>query len=263
MSDPGSPERKRRKTPGRLPFCRASFALVATVGFLQVGSTAVAAHGTGSGGWYLIGLPWVLSLVVGAGLVAGVFAATGGSSLGVSVEPATVGRAVGAVLLVLGGVTALSALTRRPAVGLAGVATGAVGGGVVVRYGGCGVCADATVGAIVLHRLVEGLTLAAAYAAGSAVGAVGAAILAGHTVAECAAVGGNPAFERRRAVGAVLAIEAVFICGVVLGTVSAVVVPAPSRLAVLGLVGGLLAVLGADEVRSARHAVGGARSVAR
>jgi hypothetical protein len=157
MSDPGSPERKRRRTPGRLPVRRASLALVATVGFVQVGSTAVAAHGTDSGGWYLVGLPWVLALVAGAGLVAGVLAATGEPSLGVRVEPATVGRAVGAVLLVLGGVAALSALTRRRAVGLAGVAAGAVGGGVVVRYGGCGVCADATVGAVALHRLVEGL----------------------------------------------------------------------------------------------------------
>ena len=106
----------------------------------------------------------------------------------------------------------------------------------------CGACADAALGAVTLHRGLEGVALATVYAADAALGLLGAAAVAAHAAA------------KRHAVAAVCLVQAGFVGGVVGRGVVGAVPPAVDA-SVLALAGGVLLVVGAREARR-RHAAG-------
>lgn len=216
---------------------------------LFFGVIPAAAHGTGGIDGDGIGLPLVLAVVVLLGVLAGVLAAVGRGHSSTTVLSRLVGRAVGPLLAGIGGTAVLSVAFQQPTTGVGGAAVGLTAGVLVATRGGCGLCADVTVGAIAVHRLVEGITLAALSVAGSSLGVLAILVLLGHTVAECVALGGQSELGQLRAIGAVLVVEAVFVLGAVLGTVGLVTAGAVPRLWVAAVVGGLLVALGIAELR--------------
>lgn len=207
-------------------------------------STPAAGHGAAA---VSTGLPFslVVAGIVSVSLIGGglVLAAYG------QLPPST--RAAVPLLVVALGLAALSfAVTRATAVTLVGSAAG-VG---VVYFGrnvavtDCGGCADAALGAVTLHRGLEGAVLATVYAADAALGLVGAVIVAGHAAAETAAVGSLYATAgRRHALAAVLVVQVGFVGGVAAGWGIVDGVSPAVETGLLALVGGILLTVGARE----------------
>jgi hypothetical protein len=173
--------------------------------------------------------------------------------------PWSVGR-VALPLLVFGlGVAALAlAVTRATAATVVGLAAG-VGVVYLARDAAltdCGTCADAALGAVTLHRGLEGVVLATVYAADAALGLVGALVVAGHAAAETAAVGSLYATAGRGyALAAVLVVQAGFVVGVAAGWSAVAGVSPTAEAGLLALVGGVLLAVGTREARR-RHVVG-------
>jgi zinc transporter ZupT len=169
------------------------------------------------------------------------------------------GRAALPVLVVALGVAALAlAVTQAAAATLVGLAAG-VSVVYVARDAAvtdCGTCADAALGAVTLHRGLEGVVLATIYAADAALGLVGALVVAGHAAAETAAVGSlyAPA-GRRDALAAVLVVQTGFVGGVAAGWGIVGGVSPTAEAGLLALVGGVLLAVGTRETRR-RHVVG-------
>jgi hypothetical protein len=220
-------------------------------------STPVAAHGTtatASG----LAFPAVVVASVGASLL-------GGGTVLALIDPAArVGgadRVVPFLLLALGCLSIGLALDGEPL----GVAAGATAGvGIVATARGravtdCGACADAALGAVTLHRGLEGAVLATLYAADAALGLVGATLLAVHAMAETAAVGSLYATTRRVALGAVCLLQVGFVVGVVAGWRLIDAVPPVAETGALALVGAVLLAVG---VREGYHRYADERTVA-
>jgi len=217
-------------------------ALLATVT-----ATPTAAHGvdTVSTG---LAFPLVIAAVVGTSLLGGglVLAFVGRSTRSGYrwVLPLSV--------VALGGTALALAATRAAAMAVVGTV---VGCGVVyvardAAITDCGACADAALGAVILHRGFEGVVLATVYAADAALGLAGAGLVAGHATAETAAVGSlYAAAGRRYVLGAVLVVQAGFVVGVALGWGVVDAVPATVQAGLLALVGGVLLTVGGREVR--------------
>jgi zinc transporter ZupT len=216
-------------------------------------STPAAAHGTA---------------VTAAGLAfpAVVAASVGASLFGGGVVLAVVDRlprsrgAVPPFFLVLGCLSVALAFDGAPVGAGLGVAAGV---GVVALARGhaltdCGACADAALGAVTLHRGLEGVVLATVYAADAALGLLGAVVLAVHAAAETAAVGSLYAGARRRAVAAVCLLQAGFVVGVAVGWVAVDAVSPAAEAGLLALVGGVLLAVG---VRKGYTHYAGRRSV--
>lgn len=165
-----------------------------------------------------LGLLAVVGLAVAAGLVAGLAVV----ALHVDVVPTATHRLellVGPALVALGLAAAVELGGERP-----GLAAGAVAGGGLAaavdarRHRGAGGRAGTALGAVALHRFVEGVALAAAFAADVVVGLLGAVVLASHVALETACVGGLWArVDRRRAVVAVVLVQATFLAGTLAG----------------------------------------------
>lgn len=215
-------------------------------------STPAAAHGLTAAATGLA-FPIVVASVVAVSLLGGglVFGAHGRLSWPPS-------RSLVPILVVALGAAALSlAVTRAMAVAILGTAVGV--GAVYVGRGAsvtdCGTCADATLGAVTLHRGLEGIVLATVYAADAALGLAGAGVLAVHAMAETAAVGSlyAPA-GRRYALLAVCLVQAGFVLGVAAGWRVVDGVPPAAQAALLALVGGILVAVGTREARR-RHVV--------
>jgi hypothetical protein len=215
-------------------------------------STPATAHGvtaTATG----LGFPLVVAGVVATSLFGGglVLAVHGRFS-----RPAS--RSLAPILVVALGAAALSlAVTRAMAVALLGtvVGVGVVYAGRGASVTDCGACADATLGAVTLHRGLEGVVLATVYAADAALGLAGAGVVAVHAAAETAAVGSlyAPA-GHRYALVAVCLVQAGFVLGVAAGWRVVDGVPPATQAALLALVGGILVAVGILEVRR-RHVV--------
>jgi hypothetical protein len=191
---------------------------------------------------------------VGLTLPAAVAASVGASLLGGGLVLAVASRrsirgAVPPLLLALGGLAAVLALDADSAA-LLGLGAG---GALVVATRGralsdCGACADATLGAVTLHRALEGVVLAALYTADAALGLVAAGVLAVHAAAETAAVGSLYASRsRRRAVCAVCLVQLGFVAGVAVGSSALGGVPPAVETGVLAFVGGVLLAAGTRE----------------
>lgn len=234
------------RVPSRRRCRRAAATTLAALAGLSLGVVPVAAHGAERTRDAAGVDPWlVVAAVTAIGLVAG-GVATGRrteSSDGTRRYDAAIG-----VLLVAVGVTAvLSVGLRQPWVGVAGTVVGGVAGVLTATWGGCGLCADVTAGAVALHRFVEGVALAALLAAGSSLTLVGAVVVSGHAVAECLAVGGRSGVSPGRAVGGVVLVQVVFVLGVLVATTGLVPVADLPRAWLVTVVGGGLSALGIAE----------------
>ena len=162
--------------------------------------------------------------------------------------------ALPALVFALGAAALALAVTQATASALVGLAAG-VGVVSVARDGitDCGTCADAALGAVTLHRGLEGVVLATVYAADAALGLAGALVVAGHAAAETAAVGSLYATAGRRyALAAVLVVQAGFVVGVGAGWQVVAGVPPAAEAGLLALVGGVLLAVGTRETRR-RH----------
>jgi hypothetical protein len=201
-----------------------------------------------------VAFPLVVAGVVGLSLGGGALVLV--ASARADCPSAAVHRvAVPLLVLALGGAALALALTRSLGTALAGALVGAsvvyLARGAAVTD--CGVCADAALGAVTLHRGFEGAVLATVYAADAALGLVGALVIAVHATAETAAVGSlyAPA-GRRYAVAAVVAVQAGFVVGVAAGWEIVGGVPPTAEAGLLALVGGVLLAVGGREARR-RH----------
>ncbi|AXG06770.1 hypothetical protein DU500_10200 [Haloplanus rubicundus] len=205
-------------------------------------STPAAAHGTAATAAGLA-FPAVVAASVGASLF-------GGGVVLAAVDRLPRSRgAVPPLFLFLGGLSVALALDGAPVGAGLGVAAGV---GVVALARGhaltdCGACADATLGAVTLHRGLEGVVLATVYAADAALGLLGAVVLAVHAAAETAAVGSLYAGARRRALAAVCLLQAGFVGGVAVGWVAVDAVSPAAEAGLLALVGGVLLAVGVRE----------------
>lgn len=248
---------------------------VAVVALVVAGSRVASAHEgahAGSGG-ASVAFPVVLWVPVFAGLLGGLVAVSA-RRRGVSTGHGAIATVVfGALVLALGGAFAVTALADRSAVAVAGVCAGAVAtygystrvrgrrradtgfrddehtghrGGLDGRQHG-----HVTLWGLCGHRLLEGVAVGTLYAASAAVGAVGVAVIAGHTALETAAVGGLFGTRRRRVLVAVVYVQVAYLVGAVAGTAGAVTVPDPVHDASVGLLAGVLLLVGATTLRTA------------
>lgn len=187
-------------------------------------SGTASAHGVGDEAG-AVGFTLVVGLAVGTGLLVGLVTVLRGTG------DAAVGRAriaglVGPTLIVLGALAVLTVASRRLLVAGGGLLVGAgLAWGLRWRVGGAhadhGTCANTALGAVTVHRVVEGVSLASIYATGSAVGLVGAVVLAGHATVETAAVGGLFGLSSRsRGAAAVGVVQAAFLAGALAGAVA-------------------------------------------
>jgi hypothetical protein len=213
-------------------------------------STPVSAH-VGAAAATGLSFPLVVAGVVLVSLLGGGFVLGAYGRL-----PSSPGRAaLPALVFALGAAALALAVTRAAAATLVGLAAG-VGIVYAVRDAAitdCGACADAALGAVTLHRGLEGVVLATVYAADAALGLAGALVVAGHAAAETAAVGSlyAPA-GRRYALAAVLVVQTGFVVGVAAGWRVAIGVPPTAEAGLLALVGGVLLAVGSREARR-RH----------
>lgn len=222
-----------------------------TAGLVGLSGT-VAAHGPRGHGGEPVAFAVVVGLPVVAGLGGGAIALWRLRANRTTPSGHRVGLVLGVTLAVLGVTFAASAVTTSRSLGLAGGAVGAISALWAVRgsgasHGGCH--ADLALGAVSIHRLVEGLAIGALYTAGAAVGHIGAVFLAGHTALETAAVGGVYATShgRIRAVGAVLLVQTGYAAGAVVGLGVAGALPASARALAIAVAGGALLIVGAGE----------------
>lgn len=222
-----------------------------TAGVVGLSGTATA-HGPQSHGGEPVAFAVVVGLPIVAGLGGGVLAIRGLRMVRMAPSGRRLGVVLGVTFAVLGATFAVSAVTTSRQIGLVGGTVGAVGALWVSRSDepqnrGCH--ADLTLGAVSVHRLLEGLALGALYSAGAAVGLISAVLLAGHTAFETAAVGGlhTASARRSRAVGAVLLVQASYAVGAFVGLGVADALPASARVAAIAIAGGALLIVGASE----------------
>lgn len=225
------------------------------VGLLVFSTTASAHDGVGIAGPPL-GFVAVVTLPALAGLLGGLVVLRSRHSVG---RAATLRRrelVVGLLLVVLGGTFVFAALATGLTVTVVG---GIVGVGVAAVVASRGSTPDAdstghahlTLGAVCTHRVFEGVLVGALYSTGAAVGLFGAVVLAGHTALETAAVGGLYAGDggRRRAPTAVVAVQAGYVLGALVGLGVTLSIPVGVRTITLAVAGGVLVAVGLGETR--------------
>ncbi|MFC7097485.1 hypothetical protein [Halobaculum marinum] len=222
-------------------------------------STPASAHGASAVATGL-SFPLVVAGVVLVSLLGGGVALVASGRRSWSTRLARVSGRAGlpALVFALGAAALALAVTRAAAATVVGLSVG-VSAVFLARGAGvtdCGACADAALGAVTLHRGLEGVVLATVYAADAALGLAGALVVAGHAAAETAAVGALYATAGRRyALATVLVVQAGFVVGVaagwgVVGSVSPI-----TEAGLLALVGGVLLAVATREARR-RHVAG-------
>ncbi len=210
-------------------------------------STPASAHG-GTAAATGLSFPLVAAGIVLVSLVGGGFVLVTYGRL-----PWSTGRAaLPALVFALGAAALAFAVTRAVGAALVGLAAGA-GAVYFARDAAitdCGTCADAALGAVTLHRGLEGVVLATIYAADAALGLAGALVVAGHAAIETAVVGSLYATAGRRyALGAVLVVQTGFVGGVAAGWGVISGVSPTTEAGLLALVGGVLLAVGIREGR--------------
>jgi hypothetical protein len=163
---------------------------------------------------------------------------------------------LGLLLVVLGCWAAVVAVIRGPALAAVVATFGAVAAWslrdfAVVGHRGCD---QAALGAVVLHRFVEGTLLAALYAADAAVGVGAALVLAVHAAAETGAIAGLWSAGRWRWV-VVAVVQTGFVAGAFGGGVVARYVTPSASVAVLGFLGGALIATGVATTSTRQHGI--------
>jgi len=232
-------------------------AAVGVLGPTVACSEVASAHGAHGGG-LPVGFAIAAALPIVVGLAGGL---AGASRRAGAISGPRVGTALGLAFLALGAGLLSHAAAGAPAPSVGFAAVGAVA--VRALSGRCGDRrgADAALAAVGVHRFAEGAALAVAYGVGAAVGAVGAVVLAGHAAVETAVVGRVCVrIGRRRALAAVLAVQACFLVGALVGA-SAVPTPARAGGAALAVASGVLLALGEGELDLGRAVADGFSAV--
>lgn len=223
---------------------------VATVALVTIPGVA-AAHGSPASDGIDAGFAVVVGLPVVAGLAGGAVALGRGRHER-SIATGHVGRPFGFLLVALGATLVVSALPSSPVLGVAG-ATGGFCAALVVTHRDALVghrCspADLTVGAVSLHRILEGLALGALYAGGMVAGLAGAVVVAGHAALETAAVGGLYGSYRRRSVIGVALVQVGYVVGAGVGFASSTAVPPSIQAGIAAVAGGFVLGIGVSEI---------------
>jgi hypothetical protein len=197
----------------------------------------------------------VVGLPVIAGLIAGIAAIavrrqthgnqTGHCSTGV----------LGLLFLFLGGAFAIEAATRSPWLALAGGTVGGIGALTISTHGGVSqrrnVChAELSYAAISLYRVLEGLTIGTLYSAGAVVGVLGSVTIAGHTVLETGAIGGQYRSYRLESIAVIGLVQCSYAGGAIAGVGLSATIPVTVQSALLALTGGVLFAIGTNETRN-------------
>jgi len=222
--------------------------VVAVVG-LRFTTTPAVAHGTAHTSGQGIDLPVVIAIVSMLGVSAGLLAVIGRDRFQTPIGAARISRIVGLLFVGIGTAAVGSVFQQQPTTAVGGLTVGIGAGVVVTARGGCVLCATVGVGAIATHRLVEGITLVALSVTGTAVSLLGVLVLAGHTVAECVAIGLQPEFDRLQAVGAVLTVTAVFVLGSGIGVAGLETAGTIPTGWIAAIIGSLLVTLGVSEIQ--------------
>lgn len=217
-------------------------------------STSASAHGDAGHGGTPVAFAVVVGLPVVVGLVAGVTALPVRRRTHVDQTGHYSTAVLGLLILFLGGTFAIEAATRSRWLALAG---GTAGGMVALWVAAHNetqqrndVChAELTCGAISLHRALEGLAIGALYSAGAVVGVLGAVAIAGHTVLETGAVGGQYRSFRLEAIGAIGLVQLSYAVGAIVGISLTAMIPVPIQSISLALAGGILFAIGVNETR--------------
>lgn len=234
-------------------FERLGVGVAGLVVFSLTASAHEFGHGTGNGD-ATAAFAVVLALPILAGLAGGIVAVRYRRLRGAEETERPSSLVIGILLVGLGVVSLLTAVTGHLWLSVIGGTIGAavalrIVGSEAVPEAGCGTHAELTVGAISTHRALEGVILGALYSTGAAVGLFAAVVLAGHAALETAAVSGLYATvpRRTRAVGAILLVQVGYVAGGIAGLGVAETVPASVRALVLAIVGGSLLVIGTNE----------------
>jgi hypothetical protein len=230
---------------------RTTLQLLVGLGSLPVASTLVRAHEQGASiSGHGLGFGVVIALTVSLGVLGGFLVVRWRSAA--RNRPSTLGISI--LLVILGCWAAVVAVLQGPV--LAGVivvagalATWSLRDRVVGDHAGCD---HAALGAVVLHRFVEGVFLATLYSASAAVGLGAALILAAHTAAETGAVTGLWSTGRWRW-GVIAIVQAGFVAGALGGEFLAQFITPPASLTVLALLGGALIASGVAAATSRQH----------
>lgn len=241
---------------GRRPLSVFRSAIVG-VAVLSCSAGPARAHVPGDAGGSVVGLAAIVVASVVVSLLGGFALVVADGQRYRSVP--SLGVAFGTVLVVSGGLTVSAAALDDPTTAVAGALAGmlvvrsfSTGSPDDTRRGGDGTYgrdrhAGAALGAVVAHRTIEGLTVAAVYTTGSAIGLLGAVVLAGHATIETIAVGGLYLGDRTRVLGATCLVQFGFVVGAVAGQATTVPLLPAHRIAVLAAVGGVLLVVGGRE----------------
>jgi len=231
-------------------------ALLTGVTLSALATTPVAAHGASTGGSLDAGV--VLGVATAVGLVVGLLGVAFGSCGWLGSSPIRRRHAVDAGLVVIGIGFALPALGSKPTLAAAGVVAGGATATLAARYrthrAACSFCGrrtDLAVGALAVHRAVEGVVLGAAAVVGGTVGVAGAALVAGHTAVEAGFLGGAYGTTgARRGVATVAGLQLALALGGVAGVVASVRISPAVETLVLAAVGAALVATGLDGVRT-------------
>jgi hypothetical protein len=217
---------------------RRALRLCLLLGWVGAVPAPARAHGTEAAGAHGLGFGLAVGLTVALGVLGGAIVARRRRA---SAVDRTSLLGVSLLLVVLGTWAGVQALRQGPGLAVAGI-----GGGAAVtwllRHRASGAhrgCDDAALGAVVLHRFVEGAVLATLYAADAAVG-VGAALVLGlHAAAETGAVVGlwGPRRWRWRVVAGV---QVGFVAGALGGGLLTQFVTPLVQVLALALLGGVL-----------------------
>ncbi|MFC7205127.1 hypothetical protein ACFQJC_16535 [Haloferax namakaokahaiae] len=244
---------------------RSSGRLLGLAALVWFGVGPASAHEFGSSAGTVVPITVVLALSVGVATLGGLWALVGSTRL-TTLAPPTRRRLTtlfGVVLVGLGVSVFLPIAVTDPVVAVAGVLLGSVVGLVLPHHHATGERfvnrATAVSGALTLHRVFEGIALAAVYAANEALGVVTVLLLTLHTTVETVAVGVEYGSTGRRSRGlaAILLLQAGFVFSAAVTLLAAGSLPAVVRGFVLAGVAGLLVVVGAHDVRG--HVVEGPR----
>lgn len=230
--------------------------LVVRLGVVMAGvvglSGPASAHGPHGYGGEPVTFAVVLGLPIVAGLGGGAFAVRqcrAGRSKPAGSRASVV---VGSLLVVLGVSFVATAMTENLSLGITGGAVGVLLALWAAGHDGRvnrGFHAELTIGAVSMHRLLEGVALGALYSSSTAVGLLGAVVIAGHAAVETAAVGGLSSQYQHHAVGAVGVVQVGYGVGVLTGIGVATTVPPSVLIGSVALAGGILFGIGVNETR--------------
>jgi hypothetical protein len=217
------------------------------------------AHGLVSTGVNGVDTPLVLAVMVALGVLSGVAAIVVRKHASTERCARVGSRVLGPLLVMIGGLAALFATARRPALAVGGIAAGGAAV-LLVAWAGHNTRTGVTTGAIALHRFLEGVALAALSLVSPSVTVFGVLVLAGHTVLECVVVAG----QRARPMAALLAVcgvSGMFVLGAAAGTAGIATIPG-SRVVSTAVLGSVLLVFGLSEARPNRPVPDGERTTA-